>query len=58
MNLTDTCPNCLTRGIPPAAERYRGPRVAHGYICRRCGHRWATARLVAAYRQGAQGRTA
>lgn len=46
--MTDTCPNCLTRGIPPAQERRRGQHIAHGYICR-CGHRWATARLIAAY---------
>lgn len=46
--MTDTCPSCLTRGVPPAKEIRRGDQIAHGYICR-CGHRWATTRSAAAY---------
>lgn len=49
--MTDTCPNCLAPGIPPAKERRRGERIVHGYICR-CGHRWATARQAEAYPAG------
>lgn len=47
--MTDTCPNCLTRGITPVAERQRGAAIAHGYRCPSCRHQWATARLLAAY---------
>jgi hypothetical protein len=46
--MTDTCPSCLARGIPPAKEIRRGDQIGHGYICR-CGHRWATTRSAAAY---------
>ncbi|MFE3583730.1 hypothetical protein [Streptomyces vinaceus] len=50
MTLTDSCPNCLEPAIEPVAERHRGPHVVHGYRCPRCRHQWATARLIAAYR--------
>jgi hypothetical protein len=47
--MTDTCPNCVTRGIPPAASRRRGDQIAHGYRCPDCGHQWATARDLPSY---------
>jgi hypothetical protein len=46
--MSDTCPNCLAPGIPPAKEARRGDQIVHGYICR-CGHRWATTRSARAY---------
>lgn len=46
--MTDTCPRCLRRGIPPAASRIRGRAVVDAYRCR-CGHRWATSRDTTAY---------
>lgn len=47
--MTDTCPSCCRRGITPAAELRRGPRIVHGYQCPACGHQWATARDLTAY---------
>jgi len=46
--VTDSCPRCCTRDIPPAATRHRGDQILHGYRCT-CGHQWATARLLPAY---------
>jgi hypothetical protein len=46
--MTDACPRCLRRDIPPAATRTRGPATVTGYRCP-CGHGWATSRLNAAY---------
>lgn len=47
--MTDSCPNCCKRGIAPAAEKRRGDAIVHGYQCPKCGHRWATSRLLSAY---------
>ncbi|MFE0794705.1 hypothetical protein [Streptomyces mutabilis] len=47
--MTDSCPNCCRRGIPPVAERRRDDAIVHGYECPCCGHRWATSRLLSAY---------
>jgi hypothetical protein len=47
--MTDACPACLRRGIPPAATARRGDRIVHGYRCPDCGHQWATTRLLSAY---------
>ncbi|MBB4893506.1 hypothetical protein FHS39_002537 [Streptomyces olivoverticillatus] len=47
--MTDSCPACVRRGIPPAATRRRGDTVVHGYRCPVCGHQWATARHLPAY---------
>ncbi|MFE9003155.1 hypothetical protein ACFYOY_13580 [Streptomyces sp. NPDC007875] len=49
MNLTDSCPRCLRRGIAPATTRTRGNRHIDGYRCPGCGHTWATARDLTAY---------
>ncbi|MGK3107927.1 hypothetical protein [Streptomyces sp. WAC05858] len=47
--MTDSCPSCCRRGIAPAATRWRGPRIVHGYRCPGCGHAWATTRHLPAY---------
>lgn len=47
--MTDSCPNCCERGIDPCASRRRGDSIVHGYQCPKCGHRWATSRLLSAY---------
>jgi hypothetical protein len=47
--MTDSCPSCLTRGIPPAATARRGDRLVDGYRCPDCGHQWATARDLTSY---------
>ncbi|KOT49942.1 MULTISPECIES: hypothetical protein [Streptomyces] len=47
--MTDTCPNCCRRRIPPCAERRRGNGLVHGYRCPGCGHEWVTARYLPAY---------
>lgn len=49
--MTDTCPNCLERGIAPVASRHRGQHIAHGYRCPNCRHQWAVGRLATAYPQ-------
>lgn len=49
MTITDTCPSCLRRDIPPAATKARGARLVHGYRCPGCGHTWATGRDLTAY---------
>jgi CxxC motif-containing protein len=46
--MTDSCPSCVRRRIPPAAHRTRGAATVTGYRCPR-GHTWATSRLTAAY---------
>lgn len=46
--LTDSCPRCQCRGIPPVESRRRGVSVVALYRCR-CGHAWITSRLVDAY---------
>lgn len=48
--MTDTCPRCLRREIPPAAVRRREGAEACGYRCP-CGHEWAVARHLDAYPQ-------
>lgn len=47
--MTDSCPACVRRAIPPAAERRRGESVVHGYRCPACGYIWATARHLPVY---------
>lgn len=47
--MTDSCPVCCRRGIPPAAEQRRGDAIVHGYLCATCGHRWATTRHLPSY---------
>jgi hypothetical protein len=47
--VTDSCPSCAARDIPPADTAHRKGRIVHGYQCRRCGHTWATVRDLAAY---------
>lgn len=48
--MTDSCPRCLRPAVEPTATRRRADRIAHGYRCPRCGHTWATARDLTAYR--------
>lgn len=43
--MTDTCPNCLTRGIQPRAERTSHNQLRSAYRCPKCGHAWITNRL-------------
>lgn len=47
--MTDSCPSCCRRGIPPVVSRGRGETVVHGYHCPACGHAWITARHLPAY---------
>jgi predicted RNA-binding Zn-ribbon protein involved in translation (DUF1610 family) len=48
--VTDTCPNCCTRGIRPRAERVDATQLRSAYRCPHCGHAWITNRMRAAYR--------
>jgi hypothetical protein len=54
--MTDSCPNCCERGVDPCAERRRGDSIVHGYRCPKCGHQWATSRLLSAYSEVHQAR--
>lgn len=47
--MTDSCPNCCRRDVPPAAEHHCGESVVHACRCPACGHHWTTSRLHTAY---------
>ncbi|MGY1579191.1 hypothetical protein [Streptomyces sp. MN13] len=47
--MTDTCPRCSCRGIPPRAERTDDTQTRSAYRCPDCGHAWITSRLRSAY---------
>lgn len=47
--MTDTCPNCLTRGIKPRKERTDRQQTRSAYRCPHCGHAWITSRQPSAY---------
>lgn len=47
IDVTDTCPNCLTRGIKPRAERHDDHQLRSAYRCPHCAHAWITNRLRA-----------
>lgn len=49
--MTDTCPCCLARGIPPTSRRRDGEHTTAAYRCARCGHTWTTSRWTPAYRR-------
>jgi predicted RNA-binding Zn-ribbon protein involved in translation (DUF1610 family) len=51
--MTDTCPNCCRRDVPPRAERSDDRQLRHAYRCPDCGHAWITNRLRTAYRTAA-----
>lgn len=51
--MTDTCPNCCHRGVPPRTERDDGAQLRSAYRCPNCGHAWITNRLRDAYRSAA-----
>lgn len=44
--MTDTCPDCLERGIQPRAERTDATQLRSAYRCPHCGHAWITNRLL------------
>ena len=47
--MTDSCPNCVRRGVEPTSERREGDQIVHRYQCQACGHRWHTSRYLPAY---------
>lgn len=58
--MTDSCPNCVHRGVEPTGERREGDQITHDYVCPNCGHEWFTGRYLPAYselhnRRGNQG---
>ena len=46
MPMTDTCPDCLERGIRPRAERTDDTQLRSAYRCPHCQHAWITNRLL------------
>lgn len=46
-DLTDNCPRCLARDVPPdrQAEDYNG-NTHTGYCCSACGWTWKTCRVA------------
>lgn len=51
--MTDTCPNCLTRGTHPRTERHDNHQHRSAYRCPHCGHAWITNRLRDAHQPAA-----
>ncbi|WP_159056571.1 hypothetical protein [Streptomyces yokosukanensis] len=49
MPMTDTCPNCLERGIQPRAERRDDTQIRSAYRCPHCHHAWITNRQRTAH---------
>lgn len=47
--MTDSCPNCVHRGVEPLDERRDGDQITHDYHCPACGHGWFTSRYLPAY---------
>ncbi|MEU2924160.1 hypothetical protein ABZ636_03735 [Streptomyces sp. NPDC007251] len=47
--MTDTCPRCCRRHVPPRAERTDDSQIRSAYRCPDCGHAWITSRQRAAY---------
>lgn len=51
--MTDNCPACTRRNVPPVTGRTAGSRASHLYHCPGCGHVWSTNRDLGAYEQDA-----
>lgn len=49
--MTDSCPRCLRRDVPPASCCRRGVETVYVYRCS-CGQEWTTARMTTAYPPG------
>ncbi|MEV8548361.1 hypothetical protein AB0L04_00700 [Streptomyces glaucescens] len=47
--MTDSCPRCNRRDVPPRAERTDDTQTRSAYRCPACGHAWITSRLRSAY---------
>jgi predicted RNA-binding Zn-ribbon protein involved in translation (DUF1610 family) len=50
-DVTDTCPNCLERGIRPRAERTDTHQLRSAYRCPHCAHAWITNRMRDTYEE-------
>lgn len=47
--MTDSCPNCVHRGVEPNGEQRDGNQITHTYRCPVCRREWFASRYLPAY---------